>query len=142
MNSLILQLTGVNLGYTIIALQFYYCIIFWYSLFMGFMSWTEDGNYHIKKTIKALFIAVAVTCLVVAINWYPPPEIVEECGLVKLCTFDTVIAILISLLQDLSTFFVIAVALVYLFRSWLRTMSRSQPDKVPQLTKPQNGEAK
>lgn len=113
MNSLILQLTGVNLGYTIIALQFFYCIIFWYCLCMGFLSWTEKGNYHVKKAVEATILSVVVTALVVAISWYPSLEITQECMIAMNCS----LAMAIAPLQHIGSLLVISVALVYFFQS-------------------------
>lgn len=115
MNSHIFQLTGVHLGGIGLALCIFYFILIWYSLFLGFMSWMDDGNFYQKKVIKTVFLAVTTTGLVVAINWYPPPEIVE-CGLVKTCTVDTLISMLIKLSQDLGSISIMAVVVVYLFR--------------------------
>lgn len=114
MNSHIFQLTGVHLGGIGLALCIFYFILIWYSLFLGFMSRMDDGNYYQKKVVETVFLAVITTGLVIAINWYLPPEIVE-CGFAKLCTIDTLISMLITSLQDLSSISIMAVVVVYLF---------------------------
>lgn len=72
------------------------------------------GNAPIKEVVKSGCLAVIVTFLVIAINWYPSPEF-TGCGLVRLCGFGDVIAVL----QSMGSLLVIAVALVYLCWSLL-----------------------